>query len=368
MREGEANGALHQSRDTDHPICEQDNSLTEASPDQAVQAIENVRLFNVTKESLERQTATADVLKAMSSSAFEIGPVLETIVETATRLTKADWGNVFRVEGDRLRFVTASGKAQPAYVEHIRASGLALDKRSASGRAAVSRRTVHIPDVLDDPEYEMRDSQRLQGFRTVLAVPMVRDDTVIGTIAVDRDEARPFSEQEIALIETFASQAAIAFENTRLFSETKESLDQQTAVSEVLGSISRSAFDLRAVLDAATSNAMRLSGAEVAWMVLTEGERFRQVAIAGSAEDEAALLQRQREVPEGFEFTEGSIAAIAMTRAEPFEVIDLESEPAIAVNSGLARLTHSRSVLAVPMMREGRALGALIVARKTVRA
>src|SRR5206468_247505 len=178
----------------------------------------------------------------------------------------------------------------------------------------------------------------------------------------------PFNAREIQLLETFADQAAIAIENVRLYNETKEALGQQTAVSDVLQVISRSAFDLRSVLDAATGNAMRLSEAEVAWMDLVEGGRFRPVAIAGSAEDASALLQRQREVPDGFELAEGSIVGFALTRGAPFEVNDLEMEPAIAAKSGMARLTGSRSVLAVPMMRESRPLGALVVARKTVRA
>jgi GAF domain-containing protein len=341
-------------------------ALVESFAAQAAIAIENVRLFNETREGLERQTAQAAVLRAIADSPTDVGPVLNAIAENAARFAGAEDVTVRLIRGNDLALRAHFGPLPAIGVEPF-----PIERDSISSTAILDRKTIQIADILG-PDGERfpatRERASRGGHRAMLATPLLREGVPIGAIVLRKTATTPFDEKQVQLIEAFASQAVIAIENVRLFNETKESLDQQTAVSEVLGSISRSAFDLRAVLDAATGNAMRLSEAEVAWMVLVEGDRFRQVAIAGSPDDEVALLQRQREVPEGFEFSEGSIAGIALSRGEPFELGDLESEPAIAAQSGMARLTHSRSVLAVPMVREGRPLGALIVARKTVRA
>ena len=361
MREGEAIGALHLSRETVDPFSDQEISLMETFADQAVIAIENVRLFNETKESLERQTATADVLKAMSSSAFEIGPVLETIVETATRLTKADWGNVFRVEGDRLRFVTASGKARPEYIEYVRSQGLALDRASASGRAAVTRQTVHIPDVLEDHDYAQRESQRLQGFRTILAVPMIRDEKVIGTIAVDRDEPRPFAPAEIALIETFAGQAAIAIENVRLFNETKEALERQTATAEVLKVISESPTDLQPVFDSIADHARVLCEAERVHLWLRAGSTFELVATGRDPSARVDTMQ-VRSMPVARTNLAGRAVLDGTTQHVANVLSDAEYDPSIQEGS-----EPWRTVLAVPLIRTGQAIGAIALLRAVER-
>ncbi|HYK98220.1 MAG TPA: GAF domain-containing protein, partial [Candidatus Acidoferrales bacterium] len=359
VRDGHVIGVLGVNRNKGEPFSAREIELLDIFADQAAIAIENVRLFNETNEALERQTATSDVLTAITRSAFELGPVLDTVVQTAVRLTKADWGNVFRLEGDRLRFVTASGKARPAYVEYVRANGLALDRHSASGRAVISRQTVHITDVLDDPEYQMREQQRLQGFRTVLCVPMIRDERVIGTIAVDRDEPRPFNEQEIALIETFGDQAAIAIENVRLFNETKESLERQTAMSEILRVISASPTDVQPVLDAVARSARKFCGAEDVVVALADGDIIRIRAHDGPLPP-----------PEGtFAIDRRTQTTRSMVDRTTVHVLDMQAETEeFPIGSEVARRTGRRTGLAAPLLREGKAIGALLLQRSEVRA
>jgi len=365
LRESEIIGVLLARRYAPGLFREREVALLETFADQAAIAIENVRLFNETKaaleertESLAQQTAISDVLSTISRSAFDLETVMTTIVERAVKLVDGEGGVIARRDGDALLVLATTGSTG----DTVPGTRVPIDGNTVMGRAARERRRQYIEDVTKHPELPQ------DGPPTRLIIPFVRDGQVTGTLGASRRARGPFNAREIQLLETFADQAAIAIENVRLYNETKEALGQQTAVSDVLQVISRSAFDLRSVLDAATGNAMRLSEAEVAWMDLVEGGRFRPVAIAGSAEDASALLQRQREVPDGFELAEGSIVGFALTRGAPFEVNDLEMEPAIAAKSGMARLTGSRSVLAVPMMRESRPLGALVVARKTVRA
>src|SRR5207248_1407425 len=174
VRGDRAVGSVTLRRIDARPFSGRQLELLQAFAAQAAIAVENVRLINETKDSLERQTATSDVLKAMSRSAFELDPVLNTVIETAVRLTHADWGNVLRAGDDGLRLAAASGKAEPRYIAFMRENAIPLTRGSASGRAAVERRTVHIEDVLVESDYEQKHGQELAGFRTVLAVPMIR--------------------------------------------------------------------------------------------------------------------------------------------------------------------------------------------------
>jgi signal transduction histidine kinase len=198
--------------------------------DQAVIAIENVRLFDELRESLQQQTATADVLKVISRSAFDLGPVFETVLENAVRLCGADRGFLFRFDGELLR-MAASYNASRELTEWVHRNPIAPGRYSVSARAALERRTVQVPDVQADPEYAyaVRD---VGAIRTTLAVPMLKSDALVGVIAIYRLEVRPFSDKQIALMETFADQAVIAIENVRLFDEIQEKSRQLAEASQ----------------------------------------------------------------------------------------------------------------------------------------
>ena len=361
IRDGVAVGAILLRKTEPKAFTERQVALVEAFASQAVIAFENVRLFNETKTALERQTATGEVLKAISRSAFDLQLVLDTVIETAVRLAKADWGNVLRLEDGGLRLVAATGEARQRYVEWMREHPLPLDVTSASGRATIERRTVHIPDVLADPDYgrDRPELQQLGGFRTVLAVPMVRDTTVIGTIAVDRNESVPFSADEIALIETFADQAAIAIENVRLFNETKAALEQQTATSEMLKTISRSAFDVDAVLATVVESTVHLCAADFgALYQRQDGDDFRLVSTFGTPPARPINARfRPQLVPEAFH-------SRAVTTRETVHVPDVRAELG---DSERVRAFGYRSVLAVPLVRDDVAVGILLLWRYVLR-
>jgi signal transduction histidine kinase len=189
--------------------------------DQAAIALENVRLFNETKEALEQQTATAEVLKTISRTTFELDPVLETLIETATRLCRADKGFVFIRDGDVYRVVANHG-APAEHVEFNNRNPPRAGYGTLVGRAALTRQIVHLADAKTDPTYTWKEAQRTLGFRTMLGVPMLREGDPIGVVALWRDEVRPFSQRDIRLVATFADQAVIAIENVRLFAEIQD--------------------------------------------------------------------------------------------------------------------------------------------------
>src|SRR5438067_3164897 len=250
LRDGAPIGVLIVARLVVRPFSDREIALVRTFADQAVIAIENVRLFNETKEALERETATAEVLRVTAQSTFEIQPVLDAVIRNATRIAGAENGFVYEADGDILRMTAAVGEKAETMREWQRTNPIrSSDIGTSTGRAFATGTTVHIPDVHADPTYTYWDAQKLGGFRTLLSLPLRRSGTPMGVIAMWRTEPRAFSDREIKLVETFADQAAIAMENVRLASETKVALEQQTAVAEVLKVISRSAFDLKPVLE-----------------------------------------------------------------------------------------------------------------------
>jgi GAF domain-containing protein len=254
LNQGLAIGVIALTRARVHPFTQSQIELIQTFADQAVIAIENTRLFEAEQQrtreltdSLQQQTATADVLRVIIRSAFNLQAVLNTLTESAARLCAADLGLIFQQDGDVLRLVANFGVSREAeryWLEHP----VPVGRGSTSGRALLEGRAIRIPDV-SDPEYRATRYQELAGYRSTLSVPLLRDGTTIGVFGLRRREPNPFTDKQAELVTTFADQAVIAIENARLLNELRESLQQQTATADVLKVISRSTFDLQTVLD-----------------------------------------------------------------------------------------------------------------------
>ena len=279
LREGLPIGAILIRRTEVQPFTDKQIALLKTFADQAVIAIENVRLFQELKESLEQQTATSEILKVIASSPTDIQPVLDTIAENAARVCSANDTIIRRVDGDLLAPAAHYGPLPWGG----RLEPIALGRGSAGGRAVIDRRTIQVSDIAEEPEGEFPDLQNFQQRfgprRTVLATPLLRESVAVGVIVVRRTEVQPFSDKQIKLLETFAAQAVIAIENVRLFkelqernAELREALEHQTATAEVLAIISRSPTDVQPVLDAIVESAARVCGIDDVALRLREGD------------------------------------------------------------------------------------------------
>src|SRR5262244_3150336 len=257
LREGTPIGVLVLSRSTVRPFSAQEIELVTTFADQAVIAIENVRLFDEVQarteelsESLRQQTATADVLKVISRSTFDLKSVLQTLVESAGRLCSADYATITRQKDGVLFFAEAYGYSSE-FIEYVKAMPVERGRGTATGRALLEGRVIHIADVLADPEYTWAEAQKLGGYRTVLAVPMLREGISTGVLTLTRSEVRPFTEKQIELVSTFADQAAIAIENVRLFDEIQDKSRQLQLASENKSQfVSSMSHELRTPLNA----------------------------------------------------------------------------------------------------------------------
>ena len=260
MREGVAIGVLQIRRTEVRPFTDKQISLVQTFATQAVIAIKNARLLNELRESLQRQTATADMLKVISRSAFDLQAVLDTLTESAARLCEADLANIWRPSGPVYR-LAASYQATPENKEYLENLSIEPGRGSCVGRTLLEGKIVHIHDIVEDREYALSHAT---GYRTMLGVPLLREGVPIGVIALVRTKVQPFAEKQIELVETFADQAVIAIENVRLFDEVQartreatEALERQTATSEVLQVISTSPGELEPVFNAMLEHAIR---------------------------------------------------------------------------------------------------------------
>ena len=381
LSEGSAIGVIAIRRLQVRPFTAKQIGLLKTFADQAAIAIENVRLFTELQEknraltqahaqvseALEQQTATAEILRVISSSPTDLQPVFEAIAESALRLCNAFNGAVFRFDGQLIHFVAHKG-VSPEAIEVTRQLFPARPSReNATARAILDRAIVHIPDVREDPEYRSQEWAAALGIRSVLSVPMLREGRPIGTITVNRIEQGAFPHKQIELLKTFADQAVIAIENVRLFKELETRTAELTrSVGELkaLGEVGRavsSTLDLQTVLDTIVTRAAQLSGTH-GGVIYEYDEATDKFHLRAAHQLEDELVEALRLEP--LRLGEGATGQAAATRA-PVQITNLLDEREYTltrIRGILARLGY-RSILAVPLIFEERTLGALVVHR-----
>ncbi len=365
LKDNELIGVFAIYRQEVSPFTDKQIELVQNFANQAVIAIENARLLSELRESLQQQTATADVLKVISSSRFELQPVFETVLENAVRLCEAERSFIFLFDGKVLR-AAASYNTSPELRKFIERNPVAPGRHSAAARAALERRTVHIPDVQADPEYTWGVGQ-VEPLRTLLGVPMLKGDELVGVIITQKREVKPFTDKQIALVEAFANQAVIAIENARLLNELRqrtddlsESLEQQTATSDVLKVISSSPGELEPVFTAMLENAVRICDAKFGTLFRFDGQTFEIAAEVGLPPGFAEFQEKRgRFLPD----TGTQLDVVLHTKR-----VTLSTDRQVdKVQGPSVKLGGARSQIAVPMLKDDKLVGAIVIYRQEVR-
>ncbi len=375
LRQGQPIGAISVGRPEVGEYSDQQIDLVKTFADQAVIAIENTRLFQELHdrnrdlgEALEQQTAMAEVLRVIASAPTDLKNVLRAIVDTATRLCEAEFAVIYRAVEAGFRALAYAGTIAPALREMLDDFVVPQDRSSVAGTVGVERRTVHIHDVLAWPDYGQPDAQRRGGYRSMLGIPMLREGELLGVITAARTLVRPFTERQIELLESFADQAVIAIENTRLFQELEErtrelarSVEELQALGEVGQAVS-SSLDLQTVLSTIVAHADRLCGTDDGVIFQYDEQADTFVFRASHQQDERRLELIQSAA---LRLGEGAVGRAALERA-PVQFADITAEGAYQarIRDELIE-AGTRAILAVPLLREERVLGGIVLTRRT---
>jgi signal transduction histidine kinase len=366
LKESDVIGVIIIYRQEVRPFTDKQIELVQNFAKQAVIAIENTRLLNELRESLQQQTATADVLNVISQSAFDVQPVFETIIKNAAQLCQSVLSAVYRSDAELVHLV-AHDQFSPESVTAVRAAyPVPITSDNVIAVAVREKRVVHIADVLVSGGYT--ELQRTSGYRAILVVPIMRGDVAIGAIAVMQLQPRLFPETQVELLKTFASQAVIAIDNVRLFNELRqrtddlsESLQQQTATADVLKIISRSTFDLKSVLQTLVESAARLCNADAATVTRQKDGRFIRAESYGYSPE---FIEHLRALP--VEPGRGSAMGRALLEGKTVQIADVLADPDYTLTEA-QKLGGYRTMLGVPMLREGLPIGVLTLTRLQVR-
>jgi GAF domain-containing protein len=377
MIRGESSvGAISVLRRHPGALSEKQRELLRTFASQAVIAIENTRLFTELRqrtddlsESLEQQTATSEVLKVISNSQGQVEPVFNAMLENATRICEAKFGTLYLFAKDAF-YAAAFHNAPAEFIEARKNRPLYPPPESTLGRAARTKQAAQILDSMQREAYRQRDpfvvaGTELGGYRTIVSVPMLKDDELIGAISIYRQEVAAFTEKQIELVEDFAAQAVIAIENARLLSELRESLERQTATSEVLQVISRSSGELEAVFQAILANAVRICGAKFGNLWLREGEGFRIGAMHATPSAYADFVRNLGVFHSDPRVGLGTI----LSTKQAFQTADVTAAPTHGdpTRQALIDLAGARTLIGVPMLKDGEVIGAIGIYRQEVR-